>query len=269
MLQRSGLVRPKRKLTARHRKKRPRRPLPGMMLFQDGSTHEWLAGQPPLDLIVTLDDATAEIYSIFLVEQEDGVLFPGPGRDGRQGRAVLVLLHRSGQSLLPHAQGRGEVSKDTATQVGRALAELGDQAHPPTAPRPGAAHGAGLETPARTTASAPAPRADPRPSRRPTASWPKSIWRSTTPTSPSPPPRKARLSPPSSATSPACSAPSTSARSATTTACASASSICRSPSSATEGTTCGSPFRCAITPTAPWPSFTVLAGSPTTPPKEP
>ena len=29
-----------------HRRKRPRRPLPGMMLHQDGSRHEWLAGQP-------------------------------------------------------------------------------------------------------------------------------------------------------------------------------------------------------------------------------
>jgi hypothetical protein len=53
-----------------HRKKRPRRPLPGMMLFQDASPHEWLAGQAPLDLIVTLDDATSAIYSIFLAEEE-------------------------------------------------------------------------------------------------------------------------------------------------------------------------------------------------------
>src|SRR5207237_2747551 len=53
-----------------HRKKRVRRPLPGMMLFQDGSRHAWLIGQPDLDLIVTLDDATAEITSIFLVEEE-------------------------------------------------------------------------------------------------------------------------------------------------------------------------------------------------------
>ena len=53
-----------------HRRKRPRRPLPGMMLHQDGSRHEWLAGQPALDLIVTLDDATGAIYSAFLVEEE-------------------------------------------------------------------------------------------------------------------------------------------------------------------------------------------------------
>jgi hypothetical protein len=53
-----------------HRRKRERRPLPGMMLHQDGSRHAWLEGRPPLDLIVTLDDATGEIYSAFLVEEE-------------------------------------------------------------------------------------------------------------------------------------------------------------------------------------------------------
>ena len=52
-----------------HRKKRPRKPLPGMMLHQDGSTHEWIPGCQ-WDLIVTLDDATTEIYSAFFVEEE-------------------------------------------------------------------------------------------------------------------------------------------------------------------------------------------------------
>jgi hypothetical protein len=69
VLQSRGLVAiaPRR---STHRKKRPRRPLPGMMLFQDGSPHAWLADQAPLDLIVTLDDATSAIYSIFLIEEE-------------------------------------------------------------------------------------------------------------------------------------------------------------------------------------------------------
>ncbi|HJY52325.1 MAG TPA: helix-turn-helix domain-containing protein, partial [Stellaceae bacterium] len=69
VLQSRGLVANAPRRSA-HRKKRPRRPLPGMMLFQDGSRHEWLADQAPLDLIVTLDDATSAIYSIFLVEEE-------------------------------------------------------------------------------------------------------------------------------------------------------------------------------------------------------
>lgn len=52
-----------------HRKKRPRKPLPGMMLHQDGSTHEWVPGCQ-WDLIATLDDATIELYSAFFVEEE-------------------------------------------------------------------------------------------------------------------------------------------------------------------------------------------------------
>ena len=69
-LQGAGLVARARRRGA-HRKKRPRRPLRGMMLHQDGSSHEWIEGLGrSLDLIVTLDDATSEIYSAFLVEEE-------------------------------------------------------------------------------------------------------------------------------------------------------------------------------------------------------
>src|SRR5690242_21472127 len=64
-LQSVGLV-AKAKRRGAHRKKRVRRPLPGMLLFQDGSTHRWIAGlERKIDLIVTLDDATGEIYSAF------------------------------------------------------------------------------------------------------------------------------------------------------------------------------------------------------------
>jgi transposase len=60
ILQDAGLVRRARKRSA-HRKRRPRRPLPGMMLSQDGSTHIWLGWRPALDLIVTLDHAPSEL----------------------------------------------------------------------------------------------------------------------------------------------------------------------------------------------------------------
>ena len=68
-LHRAGLVRPAPKRSAR-RKKRPRRPMRGMMLHQDGSRHAWIEGLPAMDLIVTMDDATSEIYSMILVEEE-------------------------------------------------------------------------------------------------------------------------------------------------------------------------------------------------------
>ena len=60
----------KAKRRGAHRRKRERRPLPGMMLHQDASTHVWLAGQPALDLVVTMDDATSAILSAFLAPEE-------------------------------------------------------------------------------------------------------------------------------------------------------------------------------------------------------
>src|SRR4051812_25558242 len=69
-LHRAGLVTPARTRSA-HRKKRPRRPMVGMMLHQDASTHAWLAGAlGKHDLVVTMEDATSALYSLFLVDQE-------------------------------------------------------------------------------------------------------------------------------------------------------------------------------------------------------
>src|ERR1700687_4516423 len=69
-LHRAGLVRPAVGRSA-HRKKRPRRPMVGMMLHQDASKHAWLPGdRRSYDLVVTLEDATSAIYSAFLVEEE-------------------------------------------------------------------------------------------------------------------------------------------------------------------------------------------------------
>jgi hypothetical protein len=53
-----------------HRRKRDRRPMAGMMPHRDASTHVWLPGLGALDLVVTTDDATSEIYSAILVEEE-------------------------------------------------------------------------------------------------------------------------------------------------------------------------------------------------------
>lgn len=68
VLQGAGLVAKAPKRGA-HRKRRERAPWPGMMLHQDGSTHEWVADRI-WDLIVTMDDATSEHYSRFFVAEE-------------------------------------------------------------------------------------------------------------------------------------------------------------------------------------------------------
>ncbi|WP_417905078.1 hypothetical protein [Candidatus Tisiphia endosymbiont of Micropterix aruncella] len=70
-LQGCGLVSKLINKKPHHRLKRARKSMVGMMLHQDGSTHEWIygLGYHP-DLIVTMDDASNEIYSAFLIEEE-------------------------------------------------------------------------------------------------------------------------------------------------------------------------------------------------------
>jgi transposase len=110
-----------------HRKKRPRRPLAGMLLHQDGSPHRWLpALDQQLDLIVTMDDATSEIYSAFLVEEEGT-------QSSFRGLAEVIAAHGLPCALYTdrgshyfHTPKAGEkVARDQPTQVGRALAQLG------------------------------------------------------------------------------------------------------------------------------------------------
>jgi len=57
----AGLVSKARKRGV-HRRRRERRPLPGMLLHIDGSRHPWFQDERWYDLIVILDDATSEIY---------------------------------------------------------------------------------------------------------------------------------------------------------------------------------------------------------------
>jgi len=109
-----------------HRRKRMRRPLPGMMLHQDGSRHEWLAGQPALDLIVTLDDATGAFYSAFLVEEEgtDSTFRALAEVFGRHGLPLSLYTDR-GSHYFHTPQAGGKVDRKNLTQAGRALAHLG------------------------------------------------------------------------------------------------------------------------------------------------
>jgi hypothetical protein len=123
-LQSAGLV-PKAKRRGAHRKRRTRRPLPGMLLFQDGSTHHWIAGLGrKVDLIVTLDDATGEIYSAFFVEQEGTMSsFLGLAETiGRHGLFGALYTDRAAHYFITR---NGKVDKTQPTQVGRALSQLG------------------------------------------------------------------------------------------------------------------------------------------------
>jgi len=121
----AGLVKRAVKRSA-HRKKRPRRPMVGMMLHQDGSPHLWLeALGRPLDLIVTLDDATSAIYSAFLVEEEGTASSFRGLREVVAAHGLFCSLYTDRGSHYFHTPKAGErVSKTSLTQVGRALEQL-------------------------------------------------------------------------------------------------------------------------------------------------
>lgn len=116
----------KAKRRGAHRRKRERRPLPGMMLHQDGSMHVWLAGQPALDLIVTLDDATSAIYSAFLIEEEGTASTFRALMEvfGTHGLPMSLYTDRGAHYFYTPTAG-GEVDRSRPTQVGRALERLG------------------------------------------------------------------------------------------------------------------------------------------------
>jgi transposase len=132
VLQQRGLIRVAPKRSA-HRKKRPRRPLPGMMLFQDGSTHAWLNGQ--LDLIVTLDDATSKVYSMFLVEEEGTASsFRGLHETIAKKGLFSSLYTDRGSHYFVTPKAGDAVDRLNLTQVGRGLVELGIEHIPSYSP---------------------------------------------------------------------------------------------------------------------------------------
>jgi transposase len=125
VLQQRGLVTKAPKRSA-HRKKRARRPLPGMLVFQDGSQHAWLPQGPPLDLVVTLDDATSAILSAFLVEEEGTASSFVGLKETIAAHGLFSALYTDRGSHYFHTPKAGEpVDKTHLTQVGRALVQLG------------------------------------------------------------------------------------------------------------------------------------------------
>lgn len=105
------------------------------MLHQDGSPFAWLSGQPELDLIVTMDDATSTIYSAFLVEEEGTMSsFEGLSETfSAKGLPSSLYTDRGSHYFITPKAG-GPVAKDRLTQVGRALRQLGIEHIPAYSP---------------------------------------------------------------------------------------------------------------------------------------
>ena len=116
---------PKASKKGAHRKRRERSPLPGMLLHQDGSTHEWVAGQH-WDLIVTMDDATNEHYSMFFVEEEGTQSsFQGVGEVIEKHGLFSAFYSDRGSHYWITPEAGGKVDKVNLTQFGRAMKQLG------------------------------------------------------------------------------------------------------------------------------------------------
>ena len=135
VLQGAGLVARGRKRGV-HRKRRERRPLPGMLLHIDGSRHQWLQDERWYDLIVILDDATSEIYYAQLVEEESTATVMAGLREVVERKGVFCALYSDRGShfwLTPKVGGKVDVHR--LTQVGRALRELGIRMIPAYSPQ--------------------------------------------------------------------------------------------------------------------------------------
>lgn len=132
-LQGAGLVE-KEKRREKHRMKRERRPLAGMLLFMDGSDHEWIAGRRD-DLMLMMDDATSEVYWAELVDEEDtrSSLSAIKGVVKKKGLFCALYTDR-GSHFFHTPKVNGPVDKSRPTQVGQVLERLGIEHIPSYSP---------------------------------------------------------------------------------------------------------------------------------------
>ena len=119
-----------------HRRRRPRRPLPGMLLHIDGSRHRWFRDDRWYDLLVILDDATSQIYYAQLVEEESTRTVMAALREVVERKGIFCALYSDRASHFFHTpRAGGKVDPHQLTQVGRALRELGIQMIPAYSPQ--------------------------------------------------------------------------------------------------------------------------------------
>ena len=134
-LQGAGLVRKQRR-RGTHRRRRERRPLPGMLVHIDGSRHRWFQDDRWYDLLVILDDATSEIYYAQLVEEESTRTVMAGLREVIERKGLFCALYSDRGSHFFVTPKAGEaVDKGRLTQVGRAMKELGIQMIPAYSPQ--------------------------------------------------------------------------------------------------------------------------------------
>jgi transposase len=131
-LQAAGVVK-RAKRRGAHRRKRERRPMVGMMLYQDGSRHEWVPGEA-WDLIATMDDADSALYSAFFVAEEGTMSSFVALRQVIETHGLFGSLYADRGSHYWLTADAGKVDREHPTQVHRALQQLGIELIPAYSP---------------------------------------------------------------------------------------------------------------------------------------
>ena len=136
-LQTAGAVAPRAK-RGRHHQRRERRPLAGMMVYVDGSTHVWIPALAPaqFDLIAVVDDADTACYYAQLVEEESTLTVMAALAEVVRDRGLFCSLYTDRGSHFFHTpKAGGAVDKSRRTELGRALAQLGIEHIPSYCPQ--------------------------------------------------------------------------------------------------------------------------------------
>lgn len=135
MLQKQGTI-GKSTRGGKHRRRRERKPMTGMMIHQDGSNHRWLTALDyNIDLIVTMDDADSKITSAFFVEEEGTASsFQGIHETIESYGLFCSFYTDRASHYFNTPKAGGKVDKSQLTQVGRALFQLGIEHIPAYSP---------------------------------------------------------------------------------------------------------------------------------------
>jgi transposase len=124
MLQEAGVVQ-KEPARGKDRRQRERRPMVGMLVHLDASTHEWIAGLPKQDLVVALDDADGRIlYAHFFAQEGTASTFAALESVVRNyGRFCELYTDRG--SHFCQSESAGQSAPEQNGQVSQALRALG------------------------------------------------------------------------------------------------------------------------------------------------
>ena len=124
-LQEAGLVE-REPARGKYRRRRERRPMVGMLVHLDASTHEWIAGVPMQDLVVALDDADGRIlYARFFAQEGSASTFAALESVVRHYGRFCELYTDGGSHFCTTKDAAAGPDAEQNGQVSQALRALG------------------------------------------------------------------------------------------------------------------------------------------------